>query len=415
MPELNFDDLREAVENDTYLPEFEEVKRRARRHKRWRILINAARVLGVLIVAAPGFAIGDVVFTHIYNPAKQATHTTRGGDGGGTSVDGVTPTLTPVTRSVVAVDGTDLAHTYALDDVCAGRSCDLQLTQVNPSAVDALAERVGLLRTSPSDTITNPQIVVVNETTVIVSANVNSSPRQYLTLSVNPEPGRVLSTPRPVQTTAQGPIRVVNSDSGPALPIDSQPPVSEPVLANDVGGWWVCGTTPAGELAVSVSHDDGRVWTTHRTGLLPDASTPGSTAGAALATADGTHVYLMMRSRGGIALIYSGDGGMTWDPIATSKTWPNATTYSLVITPDGSLLASFTAAPKTAGTAGSTTYLISKDQGATFLPPTGPLMASGPIVAVGNGFVSLGTSPAISPDGVNWQAAYVPYVTTSGN
>src|SRR5205814_1484092 len=57
--------------------------------------------------------------------------------------------------------------------------------------------------------------------------------------------------------------------------LTSQPPLEKPVLATGVApenGWWVTGLDLiTGGLAVSVSHDQGRSWTTRRLGTAPGA------------------------------------------------------------------------------------------------------------------------------------------------
>jgi hypothetical protein len=224
--------------------------------------------------------------------------------------------------------------------------------------------------------------------------------------------GVISSTPRPIQTTVQGAIRVVKGAYGLPATLPHQPAVSEPVLESQTGGWWVCGTTPdSGELAVSVSRDDGRSWSTHPLGLLPDtmagsasSTLPRSTnGGPALATSNGIDIYVLVTSGGQMVLTRSENGGITWSPAATAEVWPTGTSYGMVAKADGSLLVWFT-------NAGITTYLRSVDHGQTFTPDTGPPAPGGSIVQVRDGYITLGTEPATSRDGATWAAAYVPYV-----
>lgn len=405
MPDLNFSDLRQAVENDTNIPEFREVSRRARRHKRWRALWTTARVLGVLVIATPAFAIGDVVFSHIYRP--QPTRTQAAGlDDQRPNGTRVAAKTAVVTRTVLAADGIDAAHTYALVDVCQGAACNLQLSQVNPNANTAIAQRTGLLRTTATDSLDNPRIVVQNASTVIVSAGIGTGPRQYLTLAVDPAPGSFSNAARPVQTSVQGPIQVVKGREGSAVTLANQPPVSAPVLCSESKGWWVVGTTSTGQLAVSVSHDAGRTWSVHGVGIVPDSSTPGGTLGAVLASRTASDIFLLVRSAGAMSLLASGDGGDTWSPTATSQVWPAANRYGLVATKSGALIAWFTSKR-------GTTSMISTDGGASFQPAEPATAPSAPIMAVGGGYLALGTSPSVSSDGVSWETAYVPYVSVN--
>jgi len=395
MPELNFDDLRQAVESDTYLPEFSEVRRRARRHRRWRRLLTVSRALGVLVLAAPVAAIGGIVFSHAY-PAGPAADQADGGH----RATGTTGRAVAVARAnVLAVDGIDPEHTYALVDVCVLKQCDLQLSQVNPTAAASVPQRTGLLRNSPTDTVTDPRITVENPTTVIISARIDDAPRQYLTLSVDPSAGTIHGV-RPVQTSLQGPVRVVTGTNGTAMPLTDQPPLTSPVLGSATKGWWVLGTTPAGQLAVSVSRDHGHTWSTEGLGVVPDASTPGGTRGASLATIDGRHVYVLVRTDGQMSLLGSNDGGATWGPLATSQAWPDADSYGLVATTSGGLIAWFTSGR-------NTTAFESTDGGGTFSAYSG---VAGPVVATGGQYVVLGLAPSTSTNGVDWASAYVPYV-----
>ncbi len=412
MPDLGFSDLRASIEQNTYLPEFQEVTRRARKHTRRRRLATTAKILGVLTVATPGLIVAGVVIDHV---SHAQTITIVGlDDGNNNSVPVPTPKPKVITRTVVAADGIDMAHSYGLVDVCSAGICNLQLSQISPPTESNVTQRLGLLRQRPTDTLTDPRIVVVNADTVIISAVVGQSARVYQTLNVTTAAGTINSAPRPIQTTVQGAIRVVKGPYGQPATLVHQPPVSEPVLESETAGWWVCGTTPDnGELAVSVSRDDGRTWSTHPLGLLPDAVTASASptlprsisGGPVLATSNGVDVYVLVTSGGQMVLTRSGNGGLTWSPTATAEVWPTGTSYGMVAKPDGSLLVWFT-------NDGVTTYLRSVDHGETFLPDTGPLAPGGTLVQVRDGFISLGTEPATSRDGATWAAAFVPYVGT---
>ncbi len=403
MPDLNFDELRAAVEEETFLPEFVEIRRRARRHRRWRVLVNAARLIGVLIIATPAFAVGDVVFTHIYNP--QATHREDGSakTDSDLGTDGREPSpLTDIAaQTILAVDGIDANHIYALEDICFGKNCDLELTLVNPTAADPSSPAVGLLRTKPTDRLLDPRLVLESTSLALVSAVVNAGARISWPVSLDPGTGAVGTVLRPLQTVFQGPIQYMGNGIQNTA---EQPAVNQPVLTSDQGGWWVCGISSDNDLAVSVSHNEGATWHTTSTGIPLDGVMPNGITGAALATSDGANVYVLVRSYNQTTLSRSTDGGLTWHSIAASMVWPDSTAYNLVVTKDGTLIASFTGP--------STSYFVSKDGGATFGPMDTEPVGGGLIVYAGGEFMTLGTIPSISQDGVNWQAAYVPYITT---
>jgi hypothetical protein len=408
MPELDFDALREAVENDTFLPEFAEIRKRARRHKRWRVLVNTARILGVLTVAMPGLAIADVVFTHIYRPAD------TGSVAGGTSNGVTSPTgggvagISVVTSSVVAVDGIDAAHTYALVDVCLNHSCNLQLSQVNPTSTNPAPQSTGLIRSAPSEALTGARLVVTNTTMAYVSAIPANSPRVQVPITLRAAPGTIADAIRPVQVSMLGSIRAVSGATGVPATIPEQPGVSGPELVSTNHGWWVTGIAPDGNLGISVSHDSGQTWSTHSTGykILPAGAD--SPSNSAFATIDGNDMFTLLRTPQGMKLLYSTDGGGAWHPITSDVSWPTSTSFSLVATDKGVVIASFTSG-------GTTTYLASSDYGATFRPMTQKLVNTGNVVRVGNELITLGTHSQISTDGINWQSALIETVAQQVN
>jgi hypothetical protein len=416
MSELNFSELRQAVENETNIPEFREVSRRARRHRRWRLLVNTARVFGILALTTPAIVIGDVVLSHLAHPQSpkaQAIGIGEGdadgnGDANGTGVStastGVPPT---VTRRIIAVDGIDMAHTYALVDVCQSVYCNLQLSQVNPDPAAASTQRYGLLRTAPADVISDPRLVVENASTVVVSGVIGTAPRQYQTLSITPAAGTISSAVRPIQPVVEGSIRTVKGANGVATVLADQPPVGAPILESSTDGWWVVGTMPNGELAVSVSHDFGRKWSSHAVGVASDPSTPGGADDASLVTIDGQSVFMLVRSGAAVSLVYSNDGGATWGIRDATQSWPESGSYGLVMTTSKTLVAWFSSGA-------TTTYLASVDLGNSFHRLTGSSAPSGQIVATGGGYETLGTSPMWSVNGSTWQAAYVPFEYLSG-
>jgi hypothetical protein len=411
MPELNFDALREAVENDTFLPEFTEIRRRARRHKRWRRLVNTARILGVLVVATPGLAIVDVVFTHIYRPVD-STGVAAGPDAGdldSAPITGSTVTSgNSVISSVVDVAGIDGAHAYALVDVCLVHACNLQLSQINPTSTSPTPQSVGLIRAAPTQTLANPRLVLVNASTASVSAIPAGDPRAQVSITITPAPGKIASTPRPVQISVLGAIGMVTGAAGVPQSIPSQPNVSGPELVSTLDGWWVTGTMPTGELGISVSHDDGATWTVHSTGVKPLPATAGGASNSAFATTDGTDMFVLARTAAGMKMLYSTDAGATWHPISADVLWPVSTSFSLVATANGEVIASFTSGS-------TTTYLSSSNYGGKFRTMAGAPVETGNVVRIGNELITLGTHSQISTDGINWQEALIPTVAPNTN
>jgi hypothetical protein len=398
MSDLDFAGLRSYVESQTYLPEFGEVERRARRHRRRRRAATALTSASVLLIFLPASVVGTAMIAGRY-PAPDSDVIGLAGrtDGplGTLNTPDAAIAATPPDVTLVAADGIDLSHLYGLVDVCDGKRCDLQLVAITPAAG---VQRIGMLRDQPTDTIVNPRLVALDANTVVVSAGVGGDKtRQSITLTLPaPSIAAPTYTDRPVQTSPYGPIQVVRAKQPSATNITRQPPVSQPTLALTGHGWWVTGTDPlTGMLDVSVSRDAGRTWPTESIGVLADR--------AAVASTDGTHAYMLVRSAGQMLLCRSTDGGHAWQEPTPLTDWPTATDFGIYLSRDGRLTVWLV-------TTAGTTYLSSTDGGISFVPAVGPVAAPGPVVALSNGYLTLGGRPAISTDGNSWSSPYVPYL-----
>ena len=408
MTEPDFEGLRHAVEAETYLPEFGEVRRRARRYRRRRMLLGIVRVLAVLALATPALVSGGILLNHLYAPADATTGGAAGTTGGGLAAGRDEPVTTgPKSRTIVAVGGIDINHTYALVDVCALGICDLELSAYAADTTGGAPQRTGLLRQEPSDPVTYERVSVINSTTVAVSGVVDSQPRQSVTVDVAPGRLSLPTTTRAVQDQMEGPIGAISGDSPTEDPLTAQPPLSSPVLARQENGWWVFGADSTGRVAVSVSRDDGGSWSTRS---LPVAAGERPTDGpplAALATINGHDVYVLVDAENTFALYASDDGGDTWTQDFLGQQWPTPgriDDYGLVSTASNRLIAWFT------DRGGHTTYFGGEPGEVMLQPLTGTAAPPGPVVAIdGGGYVTLGTNPSVSLDAINWQRVYVPY------
>jgi hypothetical protein len=104
---------------------------------------------------------------------------------------------------------------------------------------------------------------------------------------------------------------------------------------------------------------------------------------------------------GSFAVMRSSDSGASWQRLSTTLPWLPAesdNSYGLVVRPDGSILAWLQ-------TTTTVVYALSTDSGRTFVNTTGP---GGAVIAVSDGYVSLGSQPKLSPDGLTWATATVP-------
>ena len=95
---------------------------------------------------------------------------------------------------------------------------------------------------------------------------------------------------RAVQLTENGELYGVRAVDDRLTKLASQPPLEQPVLATGVepsAGWWVTGLDVlTSDLAVSVSRDEGRSWTTRRLGTPPPADQPAAVTSSDGMTAD---------------------------------------------------------------------------------------------------------------------------------
>jgi hypothetical protein len=401
MTEPDFAALRSGVEQHTRLPDFDDVAARGRRRLRRRRLSTTLWSLAAMIVCLPGLAyIGLVLASNSDRPGVMQIAIANGGndDASNTTITLPAPAA-KVTARLIAAGGVDLTHAYGLIDACRGNACSLQLISLGN---DVSTERIRLLRSDPSDTLASARVVALDRTDVMISAEVgNSIGPVAQTLSLGPIFGakRPTTSVEPVQVAALGKIEEASGD-GKIRPIAHQPKLSSINLASKDHGWWVTGDDPGtGELNVSLSHDQGATWHTTELGVVPETGEQ-----PALATADGTNVYVLVRSGGQMLLIRSSDGGQTWAPPIPEASWTTTDDYGLITPSDGSV------GVWLSGGADTVSYRRSTDQGATFLPVTASSAPAGRVVTIAGGYVTLGANPTISNDGHTWHRITIPFV-----
>jgi photosystem II stability/assembly factor-like uncharacterized protein len=410
MAELDFNGLRAEVEAATMLPDFGQVARRARRARRRSRLATISTVLAVLAMLAPAGVItareravtktGPISHPDLATPMPIGLQTPA-----------VSPTpSTALQSTIVAAGGANLKNVYALVDVCTPDSCNLQLSmiQINPGP-GVGPDRIGLLRDKSTQWLTGFRLEALSDTSLVVSAQPPGGSRRYLRINT----GKVADATTDAQArTGDAIARIDNSGelwamgkSGQLSSLTQQPPVRQPTVAPVAPskGMWVTGTDPAsGQLAVAASQDGGRTWHSAGLGLAADSGPP------VLASYDGRTAYLLVHTVDRqFALLRTTDSGASWQRLSTGLPWPpadNANGYGLVVRPDGSLLAWLQGRP-------TVVYAQSTDGGHTFNNVMGP---GGPVIAVSDGYVSLGSSPKLSRDGLTWADAGLPILPVAG-
>jgi hypothetical protein len=249
-------------------------------------------------------------------------------------------------------------------------------------------------------------VVALDPTEVMISAKVGNSIGPVATtldlgsVFATKQPITPVTPVEPVQTASLGKIEAVGGD-GEIRPIPHQPGLASINLAGGEHGWWVTGADRStGELAVALSHDHGTTWHTSELGVVPATG-----AQPILATPDGTHVYVLVRSGGQMLLIRSSDGGATWAAPIPEAGWTGSGDYGLITPADGSLgvwLAD--------DGADAVSYRRSVDHGATFTVVTGKSAPTGRVVSIPGGYVTLGAHPTMSVDGRTWRSIAMPFV-----
>jgi hypothetical protein len=404
---IDFTRLRREVEAAVMLPAFTQVARRARWRRARARLTTVGTVLLVVGVLGPAGVVADL---------HQA-----GVQGWVSRPDAVgSPSVAPsgsaaIQITVAAAAGVDLNHTYALVDVCADDSCSLQLSRLSSSGGTAARPiQTGLLRATRTTFLDSIELTALSDTSLLVSGLTDGDRRQYTTVDVGRNDGPPAQTQTPPVTTADravqmkqfDKIQAVQARSGRLLQLPTQPPLAQPTVIDNLApakGIWVTGTLPGGQFGVSVSRDAGRTWTTQALGLTVNQLS--SFDEPVFASYTGATAYLLLRQADEeFALFWTVDGGQNWHRQQTRLPWPEpvpvGAAYGLVVRPDGSLLAWLSSNP-------TVTYLDSAGAGAPFrVSSSGP---GGPVYAVPDGYVELGSKPAISRDAATWAAAHVSY------
>ena len=427
MPDLDFPGLRADVETATKIPGFDTVRRRAR-----RIRLRDRLAVVVALFTVGGLAT-PVALTALAGSAGPGPSVLVGPDrpigptGDDQSPDGTAPvTVTGYQATVRAVGGVDFEHLYAAVDVCAavpaGTSCDLQVSLVAPSTDRQHAPVVmGQLRSAPAVTLGDVQLNPLTARSLMLSAVPSGGLRQYSRIAVpqsagdfaggasEPSPpsgsvGVLSPGDRAVQLTENGELYGVRAVDDRLTKLASQPPLEQPVLATGVepsAGWWVTGLDVlTSDLAVSVSRDEGRSWTTRRLGTPPPADQP-----AAVTSSDGRTGYVFLRTtQNAVITLRTADGGGSWREMAPALVHLPAhlavpgTHVGAVMRADGSVLMWVDDGTVPA-------YLETTDGGVSFHSVTGP---GGRVVAVGGGFAVISTPPQISRDARTWTTVPVP-------
>lgn len=406
MAELDFIGLRAEVEAATMLPDFSQVTRRAKRARRRARLATMSAALAVLAVLAPAG-----VISARERAVNQTGPVSRSDQASPFEIGLVTPPAPPSTpavaiqSTVVAADGVDLDHVYALVNVCAADSCNLQLSQIQQNPTPGVGpDRIGLLRDKSSQFLSGFRLDALSQTSVVASAVPPNGGRRFVRVdtgkSVDATANAVAKVGDPVAPIdGSGELWGMDPQSNQLGSLANQPPVRQPSVASVPAskGLWVTGTDASGkQLVVAESSDAGRTWRSSTLEELPsDAGQP------VLASHDGQVAYLLLRGANRqFELWRTGDTGATWQRMSAQLPWDadSRGDYGLVVRPDGSLLAWLSTSP-------TVTYAQLPNGGHSFTGVQGP---GGPVIQVSGGYVSLSGPPKVSSDGLTWKQATLP-------
>jgi hypothetical protein len=405
---IDFTGLRREIEAAVMLPEFSQVTRRARWRRARARLTTAGTVLLVFGILGPAGVVADLNQTAV--------------NGWVSRPEGVVASVSPSGSAAVQVNlaaaaGVDLNHTYALVDVCVADACSLQLSRLSNTSGKPV--QVDLLRSSRTAVLDSLKLAALSDTSFLVSGLTDGDRWQStpIELTSNDGPPAQTQTPpvtmadRAVQFTRYGKIEAIQARSGRLLELPKQPPLTQPTVINTLApakGIWVMGTAAGGQFAVSVSRDAGRTWTTQALGL--PVSQLSSFDDPVFASYNGLTALVLTRlANEDFALFWTIDGGVTWHRESSRLPWPEpipvGAAYGLVVRPDGSLLAWLASNP-------TITYLQAAGVGGQFrIPQSGP---DGPVYAVPDGYVELGTRPALSQDAAHWSPTKIAYTVPGG-
>ena len=406
MIELDFNGLRAEVEAATMLPDFSHVARRARRAKRRARLASLSAAIAVLAIVAPaGVLTARERGVNHSGPISRPDQTTPMPVGLQTPPAAPSPTGN-IQSTIMAADGADLGHVYALVDVCVPDSCNLQLSAVQATPQPGVGpDRIGLLRDKSTQYLTGFRLDALSDSSLVISAQPASGARRYARVNTGTVADATTNATAKVgdrigPIDGSGELWAMDAKSGQLSGLPHQPPVRQPMVASVAPnhGLWVVGADQggSGQVAVTTSRDAGRIWQTSVLGVPADAGRP------VLASYNGRVAYLLARTADRqFVLLRTTDSGGTWDRQSTTLPWPSAdpnTAYGIVVRPDGAVLAWLQTSP-------AVTYALSTDGGRTFGIVPGP---GGPVIAVSDGYVSLGSPPKLSRDGSTWAQATVP-------
>jgi hypothetical protein len=432
-PDLDFRSLRSQVEAATYLPDFGDLWRRARRVRlRDRMAVLGA-LFGTLAVFLP-VVIATMVGKPVYNPSPVGPDVTvtdtpsPSPSASGAPADAAR--LGPRVQ-VRAVAGALPDGVLAAVDVCrdgddagspSNRRCNLQVVPLATKKAGGHPQlAANLLRDHATERLDNVRMVRLTSSSVLLSGVLGAHPRANL--RVGPSGAVAVESPtallplrpgdRAVQLADDGEIFGARESDATLSLLGSQPAVDrrtvDPSIAPD-HGWWATGVDPtSGAPAVAVSRDQGHSWTVRA--LPGPAGSPGAVAPVGeigvptLATADGKTVHAYVRYDTGIRQYRSGDGGASWTEVSRRIVLPGTLDptslagrdFGAVARHDGSVLLWIQDV--------DSPIFLNSDDGETFSSAVGP---GGDVVAVGGGFVSLGERPEVSSDGVAWNAGALP-------
>jgi photosystem II stability/assembly factor-like uncharacterized protein len=333
-----FRDLATVVAPAVLMPEFDDLSRRARRHRAQRRGIAA-----VAAMAAVAAAVGVPAMAG-YRPVDTVARIAG-------ALTGDAPRYFGGSAGMAFVDPTT---GYRFSDRCTKRAvpCELRLEATTDGGRSWQRRPAPSLAVPGKGQPADPLVQVLGRRSLLLTTGARrllstdggqhwaAAPPPVAAPIAGAQETDVVDVTCAKEDCKQLRVVVVGAMTGAEAPLLNQPPL--PVLygahaRGSDGSIWVSGKRADGNTAVSTSHDGGRTWTTRP---LPGWH-PFSDAMFHLATVDGRTAFAAILSGPerprDLPIARTDDGGLTWHLLPRPRGLVDADVLDMAVLPDGRL------------------------------------------------------------------------------